>query len=53
MKFLIFKAILNYKNHPSIHQIRDTRENSIFCFKEVTIEELENEMHNLSSKEAS
>ena len=43
MKDLVFKAILNYKNDPSILAIRDTRKNGIFCFKEVTIEEIERE----------
>ena len=43
MKDLVFKAILNYKNDPSILAIRDTRKNGIFCFKEVTIEEIEQE----------
>ena len=41
MKDLVFKAILNYKNDPSILAIRDTRKNGIFCFKEVTTEEIE------------
>ena len=43
MKDLVFKAILNYRNDPSILAIRDTRKNGIFCFKEVTIEEIERE----------
>ena len=43
MKDLVFKAILNYKNDPSILAITDTRKNGIFCFKEVTIEEIEQE----------
>ena len=43
MKDLVFKAILNYRNDPSILAIRDTRKNGIFCFKEVTIEEIEQE----------
>ena len=43
MKDLVLKAILNYKNDPSILAIRDTRKNGIFCFKEVTIEEIERE----------
>ena len=41
MKDPVYKAILKYKNHPSILEIRDTRENSIFCFKEITIEGVE------------
>ena len=53
MKDLIFKVILNHRNYPIIHQIRDTREKSMLCSKEVIIEELKKEMHNLSSKEAS
>ena len=38
MKDAVLKAILKYKNLPNILAIRDTRENSIFCFKEVVIE---------------
>ena len=52
MKDPAFKAILKYKNHPSIYAIRNTRKNSIFCFKEVTIEEIEKEINRLSSKKA-
>ena len=47
-----FKAILKYKNYPSIYAIRNTLKNSIFCFKEVTIEEIEKEINRLSSKKA-
>ena len=43
-----FKAILKYKNHPSIYAIRNTRKNCIFCFKEVTIKEIEKEINRLS-----
>ena len=41
MKDPVYKAILKYKNHPSILEIKDIRENSIFCFKEITIEGIE------------
>ena len=53
MEDSVFKAILKYKNHSSILAIRDTRENSIFCFKEVNIEEVEKEINKLNSKNAS
>ena len=52
MKDSVFKVILKYKNHPTIIQIRKTRENGIFYFKEVTIEEIENEINGFSSKKA-
>ena len=41
MKDPVYKAILKYKHHPSILEIKDIRENSIFCFKEITIEGIE------------
>ena len=53
LKGPVFKAILKYKNHPSILGIRDTQKNSIFCFKEVIIEEIEKEISKLNSKKAS
>ena len=37
----------------AILTIRHSRKNSIFCFKEVTIEEIETEIYKLSSKKAS
>ena len=43
-------SILKYKNHPSILIIRNTGENSIFCFKELTIEEITKEINKLRSK---
>ena len=49
----VLKAILKCKNNPSILAIRGTRINRIFCFKEVTIEEIEKESNKLSSKKAS
>ena len=49
IKDLDFKTTLKYKNHPSILIIRDKQENSIFCFKEVTIEEIEKEINKLRS----
>lgn len=33
--------------------IKKIREKGTLCFKEITIEEMENEIHNLSSKKAS
>ena len=53
MKYVFFKAILKCKIHPSILQIRKSLGNSIFCFKEVAIEEISKEIHKLSSKKAS
>ena len=52
MKDLVSKSILKYENHPSILQIRKTRENGIFCFKEVTMEQIEKEIQNLSSRKS-
>ena len=45
-------SILKYKNHPSILIIRNTGENSIFCFKELTIKEITKEINKLRSKKA-
>ena len=53
LKNPVFKPILRYKDHPSIFTVRDTRKNIIFCFKEVTIEEIEKKMNKLCSKKAS
>ena len=47
-----FLSILKYKNHSSILIIRNTGENSIFCFKELTIEEITKEINKLRSKKA-
>ena len=38
MKNPVFKANPIYKNHDSIHQIKKTQENGIFCLEEVAIE---------------
>ena len=50
MNDAVFKVILKYKSHPSILAIRGTQENSIFCFKEVTIKEIEKEINKLGGK---
>ena len=49
MKEPDFKATLKYKHHPSILAIRDTQENRTFCFKELTIKEIEKEVNKLGS----
>ena len=49
IKNQVFKAILKYKNHPSILAIRDTQKKYL-CFKKVTIEEIEKEINTLSVK---
>ena len=43
---------MKYKNHPSILIIRNTGENSIFCLKELTIEEITKKINKLRSKKA-
>ena len=53
MKDPVFMAILKYKNYPSILAVREIRKNSIFCFKEVTIEEIQKEINKFSSRKAS
>ena len=45
--------MLKYKHHPSILAIRERPKNSIFCLKEVTIEEIEREKNKLSSNKSS
>ena len=40
------KAILKYKNHPSIVAIRNANNNSHFHFSEVSIEEVYKEIRN-------
>ena len=48
------RAILKYRNHPSILAIRERKNAQInFCFKEVPIEEIQKEILNLNNKKAS
>ena len=48
------RAILKYRNHPSIPAIREWKKAQInFCFKEVSIEEIQKEILNLNNKKAS
>ena len=48
------RAILKYRNHPSILAIREQKKAQInFCFKEVSIEETQKEALNLNNKKAS
>ena len=45
------RAILKYRNHPSILAIREQKKAQInFCFKEVSIEETQKEVLNLNIK---
>ena len=47
-------AILKYRNHPSILVIREQKKAQIsFCFKQVSIEEIQKEILNLNNKKAS
>ena len=48
------RAILKYRNHPSILAIRERKKAQInFCFKEVSIEKIQKEILNLNNKNAS
>ena len=48
------RVILKYRNHPSILAIRERKKAQInFCFKEVSIEEIQKEILNLNNKKAS
>ena len=48
------RAILKYKNNPSILAIRERKKAQInFCFKEVSIEEIQKEILNLNNKKVS
>ena len=48
------RAILKYRNHPSILAIRERKKAQInFCFKEVSIEETQKEILNLNNKKVS
>ena len=48
------RAILKYRNHPSILAIRERKKEQInFCFKEVSTEETQKEILNLNNKKAS
>ena len=45
------RAILKYRNHPSILAISERKKAQInFCFKEVSIEEMQKEILNLNNK---
>ena len=47
------RAVLKYRNHPSILAIRERKKFQIsFCFKEVSIEEIQKEILNLNNKKA-
>ena len=48
------RAILKYRNHPSILAIRERKNTQLnFCFKEVSIEEMQKKLLNLNTKKAS
>ena len=48
------RAILKYRNHPSILAIREREKAQInFCFKELSIEEMQKEISDLNNKKAS
>ena len=48
------RAILKYRNHPSILAIREQKKTQInFCFQDVSIEETQKEVLNLNNKKAS
>ena len=46
------KAILKYKNHPSIVAIRNANNNSHFHFNEVSVEEVYKEIRKLSPRKS-
>ena len=46
------KAILKYKNHPSIVAIRNANNNSHFHFNEVSVEEVDKEIRKLSPRKS-
>ena len=48
----VLKAILNYKNHPSIVAIRNANNNSHFYFDEVSVEEVYKEIRKLSTRKS-
>ena len=48
----VLKAILKYKNHPSIVAIRNANNNSHFHFNEVTVEEVYEEIRKLSTRKS-
>ena len=48
------RAILKYRNHPSILAIRERKKaQTNFCFKQVSIEKIQKEILNLNNKKAS
>ena len=54
MKDPVFKAILKYIYfYSNVLKIRKTWENSIFCFHEVSMEEIKTEIYKFSSKKDS
>ena len=46
-------AIKKFESHPSILEIKDNVESSIFCFTEVELSDIEAELNRLSTKKAS
>ena len=48
----ILKAILKYKNHPSIVAIRNANDNSHFRFNEVSVEEIYKKIRKLSTRKS-
>ena len=53
-KYSEIRAILKYRNHPSILAILERKKAQIdFCFKEVSIEEIQKEIVSLNNKKAS
>ena len=48
----VLKAILKYKNHPSIVAIRNANNNSHFHFNEVSVEEVYKEIRKLSTRKS-
>ena len=48
----VLKAILKYKNHPSIVAIRNANNNSHFHLKEVSVEEVYKEIRKLSTRKS-
>ena len=48
----VLKAILKYKNHPSIVAIRNANDNSHFRFNEVSVEEIYKKIRKLSTRKS-
>ena len=49
----VLRAILNYKNHPSITVIKEKAKNSVFSFYEVVQDKIEKEINRLNKVKAS